>query len=127
MLIPEATGGDEESITAAAPTSLSNPSGNGRDPATGRFIVGYRGGPGGNPLARRAARIRSILFECATDDRTRAVCNKLIDKAIAGDNACIKLFLEYHLGAPEALDLVHQVARLQAAILRGAASVANEE
>ena len=48
--------------------------GDGRDPQTGRFANGWKGGPG-SPRGATAARFRAVLMEAVTEDDLRAVAS----------------------------------------------------
>jgi hypothetical protein len=93
----------------------------GKDPATGRFVAHNKYGRG-NPVARQAFRIRQSLFAALTPELMTEATLAIIGKAIKGDVAAFKVLCEFTLGPPQALDLLHQVARLKGAILRGTAS-----
>ena len=49
----------------------------GRDPVTGRFAPGWRGGKG-NPLARRVGRLRAELLRAVTPEDIRGVVDALL-------------------------------------------------
>lgn len=90
--------------------STPSPNGaNGRGP-DGRFAKGNSGGPG-NPYAKRAAKLRSALYEAVTDDDLRAIVAKLVESAKGGDIAAAREVLDRLLGRPEPIDLI---ARLEA-------------
>jgi hypothetical protein len=74
--------------------------GGGRDEGTGRFAKGNRGGPGNPPFGRRVAALRKAFLEAAAPERMRQLAEALLAKALAGDTAAAKLFLEYSLGRP---------------------------
>lgn len=57
---------------------------NGRDPTTGRFVPGYKGGPG-NPHARRVADFRRVLVDAVTDEDLHNLARTLVQKGKAGD------------------------------------------
>ena len=76
--------------------------GDGRDPATGRFVKGWRGGPG-NPFASRVNDLRNEMIAEASSGkptRLRKVVKKLFDRAESGDVAAGKLVLERLFGKP---------------------------
>jgi hypothetical protein len=60
------------------------PATGGRDPASGRFLPGNKGGPG-NPHARATAARRKALTEAVTPEAVRRVAKKVLDLAEAGD------------------------------------------
>ena len=74
-----------------------DPSGDGRDPGTGRFLPGNPGGSG-NPLAKRVAELRIALLDAVTPDDLRAAVGALIDKAKSGDVAAIRELLDRCIG-----------------------------
>src|SRR4051794_4887920 len=78
--------------------TLENPAEAGRD-ARGRFCKGNPGGPG-NPFARRVAELRQVLLDRVDEDRLEALVDKLLEVALAGDVAALKLVLAYTLGRP---------------------------
>ncbi len=80
------------------PTFADSPSSNGQD-AKGRFKKGNKASEG-NPFARRAARLRTIALAAVTDQDVRAVVQKLLGQAKAGDVAAAKLLLAYVIGKP---------------------------
>ena len=57
---------------------------NGRDPTTGRFAPGWKGGPG-NPYARRVADFRRVLVDAVTDEDLHDLARTLVKKGKAGD------------------------------------------
>src|SRR5689334_22132022 len=77
------------------------PSDNGRDSKTGRFVVGYKGGPG-NPAARQAAALKASFLRAATPAKLTELAEKLLSQALAGDVTASQLFLAYALGKPKA-------------------------
>jgi hypothetical protein len=88
--------------------SLPSPNGeNGRDVATGRFVKGWRGGPG-NPLARRTADIRRTLMDTVTDDDLRQLVRTLVDKGKGGDVIAAREVLDRLVGKPKASLAIEQ-------------------
>jgi hypothetical protein len=77
----------------------SPPATDGRDPASGRFLPGWKGGPG-NPFARRTAKLRLALLDVVDERRLRRIVRKLADLAEAGDVAACKVLLAYLIGKP---------------------------
>ncbi len=77
------------SATSAAP---------GRD-GKGRFARGNKYGPG-NPFARQTAALRSALLRKLTEEQIERVADKLIEQALEGDLAAIRLVLLYAIGKP---------------------------
>ncbi len=78
-----------ESATPAAP---------GRD-GKGRFARGNKYGPG-NPFARQTAALRSALLRQLTEEQVEKVAALLLQKALGGDLAAIRLVLLYAVGKP---------------------------
>jgi hypothetical protein len=74
---------------------------NGRD-ERGRFTAGNIGGPG-NPFARRVARFRKVLHQCASVEDMKEIGRQLVAMAKTGDLAAIKLLLQYQVGRPVAV------------------------
>ena len=81
----------------------------GRNPATGQFALGNKGGPG-NPYARRVHEIRGWFIEAVTEDEFLAVRQKLVDLALEGDVQAIRLYLERLMGKPEVFELAEAEA-----------------
>jgi hypothetical protein len=79
-----------------APTSSE-----GRDPATGRFAKGWRGGPG-NPFGRQVAAYRRAFLDAVGEDGIKQLAAKLHARALAGDVDAAKVVLSYTLGKPDA-------------------------
>ncbi len=76
---------------------MPSPNGtNGRN-ASGRFVKGWKGGPG-NPHARHVAEIRSVLMSAVSDDDLRAIVSTLVEKAKAGDVMAAREVLDRLLG-----------------------------
>jgi hypothetical protein len=82
------------------PANDQPPANTGRDPR-GRFAKGNIGGPG-NPFARKAAALRTALFEAVTDEDIRFIAAQLVAEARLGDLPAIKLLFQYVLGKPAA-------------------------
>ena len=89
---------------------------NGRGPG-GRFTKGNPGGPG-NPHARQAAKLRSVLLSAVSEDDLRSIAAKLVERAKSGDLAAAREVLNRCIGKPDyakdpdALDL--HAAQLEA-------------
>ena len=76
---------------------MPSPNGaNGRD-ASGRFVKGWKGGPG-NPHARQVAAIRSVLMSAVSDDDLRVILSALVKRAKAGDVMAAREVLDRLLG-----------------------------
>ena len=76
---------------------MPSPNGaNGRD-ASGRFVKGWKGGPG-NPHARQVAAIRSVLMSAVSDDDLVQMVRALVKKAKAGDVMAAREVLDRMLG-----------------------------
>jgi hypothetical protein len=92
--------------TGHVPPSTNGPNGDGanatgRDPATGRWAKGNRGGPG-NPFARDVAARRKALLEAVTPEDVKRVARKLLARATTDpvDVAAAKVLLAYVVGPP---------------------------
>lgn len=72
---------------------------NGRD-GKGRFIKGNAGGPG-NPQTGEIYRLKEAFRECVTVEDVKAVYDKLLDMAKAGNILAIKEFLDRAIGKPK--------------------------
>ena len=73
------------------------PSANGgRDPVTGQFVKGWRGGPG-NPHSQETARLRSALLEAVKEGDIKAIVKKVIESSE-------KAVADYRKGKSKALD-----------------------
>jgi hypothetical protein len=77
-------------------TSPSPNGSNGRL-VNGKFGQGNDFGKG-NPFAKRAAELRSVLYDSVTDDDMKAVVVKVIELAKSGDLAAMKLLMDRVLG-----------------------------
>ena len=78
----------------------------------GRFQPGNPGGPG-NPHAAKVASLRAVFFKSVTDDDICEVVQALIGEAKSGNIPAIREFFARVLGAPEAVDLMAQLANLE--------------
>ena len=72
------------------------PNGDGRD-VTGRFVKGYRGGPG-NPFGDKVEQLRTALLRCMTPEDFEKLGRKLLEKAQTGDIGAIKELLDRVFG-----------------------------
>lgn len=91
------------------------PSNEGRDPSTGRFVPGWKGGTG-NPQAAKVARMRATILEAiGVDDgaRLKAVIAAMLDKAESGDVQAARLVVEYAIGKPLEHDMLERVESLE--------------
>ena len=79
-------GGTRHDDTNSGQGGPLDPSADGRDAGSGRFLPGNRAGRG-NPQARRVAALRATLLQTVTPDDLTAVVRALIDKAKGGDVA----------------------------------------
>jgi len=71
------------------PNKASNRAGRAAD---GRFLRGSRGNPNGRPLGSRNR--ASLLMEDLLDGRAKALTEKAIEKALAGDVFALRLCME---------------------------------
>ncbi|MFG0317159.1 MAG: hypothetical protein ACF8XB_07800, partial [Planctomycetota bacterium JB042] len=77
------------------PPSPNGP--DGRDPKTGRFVAGNRGGPG-NPFASKVARLKSAFLEAVGEQHVRDVVASLVHQAKNGYTAAGKVLLDWASG-----------------------------
>ncbi len=84
---------------AEAPPLSPSANGDGRDPKSGQFVKGWKGGPG-NPTYRKLARNRTLLLEAITDDEIRQLGRKLWSFAMKGEFEAAKILLPYLVGKP---------------------------
>lgn len=85
---------------------------NGRD-GRGRFARGNGGGPG-NPMARRAGRLRAELYRRVTPEDLGAVIDAMLATAKAGDMTAAKELLNRLLGPADAIDVLGRLEALEA-------------
>src|SRR4051812_16546790 len=83
----------------------------------GRFVVGYRGGPG-NPYAAQTAKLRAALLAAVTEDDITNAIAALRIKAIAGDVVAIRELLDRTLGKPSPSDLSERLERIEAVLMQ---------
>ena len=69
----------------------------GKDLVTGQFAAGNQCAKG-NSTPRKAATFRAKLFRCVTPADFRAIVQKLVEEAKAGQPWAIKLALQYLVG-----------------------------
>jgi hypothetical protein len=74
----------------------------GNHDAKGRFTRGNTAAVG-NPFARRMAKLRSIVLDAVSEEDLRAVIQRMVEQAKAGDPAAAKLLLLYTVGRPAAV------------------------
>lgn len=72
---------------------------NGKDPATGRFVKGWKGGPG-NPHASETAKLRAALLKEVKEGDVQAIIRKMIAKAKAGNVDAARLVFDRLFGKP---------------------------
>ena len=66
----------------------------------GRFLPGWKGGPG-NPHVRRTAQIRELLLQAVSDDDLRKIVKALVEKGKAGDVMAAREVLDRLVGRPQ--------------------------
>lgn len=71
---------------------------NGRD-HNGRFAKGNAGGRG-NPFARRTVQLLEVFHRAVSEEELFTLTRKLLELALAGDVAAIKIVLAYKIGKP---------------------------
>ncbi len=92
----------EHELTTPSPNGSNGhapPATDGRDPASGKFVKGWKGGPG-NPAARAVAARRKALLDAVSPEDVGRVARKLCEQALAGDVAASKVLLSYVVGRP---------------------------
>ena len=72
----------------------------GRDPTTGRFVPGWRGGPGRG--RGRMTALQEALRDAVEPEDIAAIARKLLHMALDGDVAAARLLLDRTLGLPHA-------------------------
>jgi hypothetical protein len=95
---PDAARNGEPAAEAADPLQV-DVKGDGRDPTTGRFKPGWRGGKG-NPVHRRMAALRKAAVEAITSEQVKELIQHLHALALHQNMAAAKLVLAYCLGRP---------------------------
>src|SRR6516164_10349452 len=88
-----------EPQTPATDTPQAPPGPQVQRDANGRFAIGNDGGPG-NPFARQTAALHSAFLQRATPEDMKAIADKLIEQAKAGNVVAAKLVLQYTIGKP---------------------------
>ena len=73
---------------------------NGRDPKTGQFVEGWKGGPG-NPNNGKVLALRRALLATVTEQDVKDVIAKLVSMAKKGDRFAIRELLDRTLGKPK--------------------------
>jgi hypothetical protein len=79
--------------------------------AAGKFIKGFKGGPG-NPYASRVQLYRGVLFNALTPQDFLAVVLKLVEQAKRGCVVSQKLLLDRVLGRTS-FNLIEELIRIQ--------------
>jgi hypothetical protein len=84
----------------------------GKDLVTGKFIVGNRCAQG-NITPRKAATFRAKLFRCVSPADFRAIVQKLVEEAKAGEPWATKLCLQYLCGSSADVELHERLLILE--------------
>lgn len=92
--------------------------GSGGQDHRGRFSPGNKLGRG-NPLAGRAAKIRSVLLSALTEDDAGEIARRLIQQAKGGDLASIRELFDRTIGKAGQQELLERLERLEAAVAKG--------
>lgn len=87
---------------------------NGRD-QSGRFAPGNKLGRG-NPLARRAQKLRSAMFEAVSDRDVRQILAALVNAAKNGDTIAAREVLDRTIGKAAQTDVLQRLEALEQAI-----------
>lgn len=61
-------------------------------PETGRFTPGKSGNPAGRPKGRKNR--ATVICQALLEDEAERIARSVVDKALAGDPACLRLCLE---------------------------------
>jgi len=88
---------------------------NGRDPKTGAFVKGNKGGPGGRPQALKRAKWQIALAAAVSVDDIMEVMSKVVELAKRGDMRAVKELFDRTVGSPaeqEALERIEYLERL---------------
>ena len=80
----------------------------GRDPKTGRFEKGWKGGPG-NPHGGRSARFRSMLLSKVTDQHLEEALEALMEQVRQGNISAIRELLDRVIGKSVANDVLERL------------------
>jgi hypothetical protein len=106
-------------------SAIGNGSNGDRDDK-GRFVPGWRGGPGSR-LQRRQAKLRKALLQAVDPQAVRAVATTLLDLATEhGDVGAAKLLLSYCIGKPRDLAVTMPELQLDATSLEGIAQALDQ-
>jgi len=92
--------------------SPNGSNGDGRDPTTGRFAKGWKGGRG-NPHAKLVNRLRSAMLANVTEDDMAKVVKQLVKLAIDGNVPAAREVLDRCLGKPVEADLLERLDQLE--------------
>lgn len=87
----------ERKMLKTAPPAEPSPNGGEGRNAKGRFVKGWKGGPG-NPFGKRVSELRSALFQEVEVKDIRVVIRSLIKSAAGGDVAAAKVLLDRVFG-----------------------------
>jgi hypothetical protein len=90
----------------------------GQDAVTGRFMAGNRCARG-NSTPRKTAVFRAKLFRCVTPTDFRAIVQKLVEEAKAGQPWAVKLALQYLVGRAEDVELYERLLILETTLTEG--------
>jgi hypothetical protein len=88
------------------------PVSDGKDLVTGRFAAGNQCAKG-NAVPRKAATFRAKLFRCVTPADFRAIVQKLVEEAKAGEPWAMKLALQYLVGRSEDVEMHERLLILE--------------
>jgi len=84
----------------------------GKDLVSGRFAAGNQCAKG-NATPRKAATFRAKLFRCVTPADFRAIVQKLVEEAKAGQPWAMKLALQYLVGRSEDVEMHERLLILE--------------
>ncbi len=85
---------------------------NGDGRVNGRFVKGWKGGPG-NPHAKRVAQLRARIMQAVDDETFDEVITALIQMAKDKDLDAIRELLDRSIGKASQTEMIERVERLE--------------
>lgn len=123
-LLTNGNGNGSNGVKKAGKSNGESNGADGRDPG-GRFVKGWKGGPG-NTLSGKVAKIRARLFAHYEDGtKVDELVTSLHALAIEGNVAAHKEVFDRLLGKPQDLEMVQAINELQEALAHAKATMAN--
>jgi hypothetical protein len=80
--------------------------------AQGRFVKGWKGGPG-RPPAASVHEHRAAMVEAVTPSDIAAIMRKLVAEALDGDVTAARIVLERFFGRPADTETLERIERLE--------------